>query len=289
MKKIITAILAVSLSTVSFFTAEAQRRSSGENRGRMNRSPRTVKMNDSMKKEWAELQTELAKKDPEGFKEVKKLAETNLPAAYNKMQLLIQKAGLKAPRPRFSRNNMPRREGMRGREGFGGRPFGGNRGGMMNMPNPGQKRAEAEAGIAQKFPQEYAAVKKSEEENRAKLRDLAVKSGIKLPANAEEMAYVAKKYEKELERLSRQERFAKMRECLEKEGYEFSFGPFGGFRGGTAAVKPAPPAKRDFSRNDLARKAKQQYPEEWQEYVELTRKDKKAAAEKLETLLKKVK
>ena len=289
MKKIITAILAASLSTVTFFTAEAQRRAPGGNRGGMNR--RTMEMNESTKKEWATLQAELAKKDPKGFEEVKKLAETNLPAAYNKMQLLMQKAGLRAPRPQFARGNMPRREGMRGREGFRGGPFGGNRGGMMNMPNPGQKRAEVEARIAEKFPQEYAAVKKSAEENLMKLRDLAVKTGVKLPANADEMAYVTKKYEKELEGLSRQERFAKLRECLEKEGYEFSFGSFGGFRAGMtpAAPKAAPPAKRDFSRNDLARKAKQQYPEEWQEYVELNKTDKNAAAAKLEALLKKVK
>ena len=289
MKKIITAILAVSLSTTAFLTAEAQRRSAGGSRGGMTR--RTMEMNDSTKKEWAALQTELAKKDPKGFEEVKKLAETNLPAAYNKMQLLMQKAGLKAPRSQFSRGNMSRREGMRGWDGSGRRPFGGSRGGMMNMPNPAQKRADVEAKIAEKFPQEYAAVKKSAEENRTKLRDLAVKTGVKLPANPEEMAYVTKKYEKELEGLSHQERFAKLRECMEKEGYEFSFGPFGGFRSGITprVSKPAPPAKRDFSRNDLARKAKQQYPEEWQEYVELNRKDKKAAAEKLEELLKKVK
>lgn len=287
MNKFVTAILAVSLSAATVFSANAQRRSSGENRsGRTNRT-RNFEMNDKTKKEWADLQAKLEKRDPEGFKEVRKLAETNLPAAYNKMQILLRKAGLQTPRPQFSRNNMNRRNEMRGREGMGGnRAFG--RGGMNRM-NPAQKRAEAEAKIAEKFPAEYAAYKKAVEENRTKLKELAAKTGIKLPATSEDMAFVSKKYEKELQELSWQERFTKLRELLEKEGYEISFGPSAGFREGMTPKKPAPPAKRDFSRNDLARKAKQQYPEEWQEFIELNRKDKKAAAAKLEALLNKVK
>ncbi|MBP5183052.1 MAG: hypothetical protein J6331_08515 [Lentisphaeria bacterium] len=280
-------------------------------RGRSGQGPgRTQEMNETTKKEWAELQTALAKKDPKGFEEVKKLAETNLPAAFNKMQLLAARAGLKTPRPQFSRGGgMGRREG--GREGFGGRGegfggrgegfggrgggmrgqgFGGGRGGMMN---PGQRRADAEAKIAEKFPKEYAEYKKSTENNRVRIKELAEKTGIKLPANAEETAYVTRKYEKELEGLQWQERFSRMRELMEKEGYEMGFGGFGGGfgrrDGGGASARPEPPAKRDFSRNDMARKIKQQYPEEWEEYVKLNRTDKNAAKAKLEELMKKVK
>lgn len=300
MKKILIAALAVSLSTVSFFTAEAQRRSSGENSrsGRMNRT-RSFEMNDTTRKEWAALQKELEKKDSKGFNEVKELAKTNLPAAFHKMQLLVQKHGLKAPRSPISRNAFPRRNrGENGdfsgrREGMQRRPFPGNfRRGMARM-NPGEKRAEAEKKIAEKFPAEYAAYKKSVEESRNKIKDLAVKSGIKLPANAGEMAFVTKKYEKELSNLQWNERFAKLREFLEKEGYEMSFGSFSGsFNRPRSTMDPPPPAqpaKRDFSRNALARKVKQQFPEEWQEYVRLSREDKKAANAKLEELFKKVK
>ncbi|MBR2364921.1 MAG: hypothetical protein IKA79_06955 [Lentisphaeria bacterium] len=289
MNRILTAVIALSLSTASLFEADAQRRSSG--RPGMNRS---FEMSEKTQKEWANLQTELEKKDPEGFREIKKLAETNLPAAFNKMQRLAAKAGLKTPRPNFSRSNMsrrnngegPGREGFGRREGMRGRSFGGPR-----MNNAGQKRTEVEAKIAEKFPAEYAAYKKAVEENRLKLKDLAAKSGEKLPANAEEMAFVTKKYEKELEGLQWRERFAKLRELLEKEGYEFSFGfsgTPGSFRSPADTPRPAPPPKRDFSRNELARKAKQQYPEEWQEYMLLNRKDKQAAKAKLEELLKKV-
>ena len=301
MKKIFTAILAVSLSAATILTAEAQRRSSGENRSSRMRGNRSVEMNDTTKKEWANLQKELEKKDPKEFQEVKELAKTNLPAAFHKMQLLIQKTGLKAPRSPFS--GMPRRGRAENGEGSGGRregmmrggfPGGNFRGGMgMRRVNPGEKRAEAEKKIAEKFPAEYAAYKKAEEENRLKLKDLAAKTGIKLPANAVEMAVITKKYEKELSGLQWQERFAKLNEILEKEGYEISsgtFGSFGRFRNPTReSPRPEAPAKRDFSRNDLARKAKQQFPEEWQEYVRLSREDKKAANAKLEELFKKVK
>ena len=310
MKRFLTAVFALSLSAAVLFDAQAQRPDSsrGGMRGRPGQGPgRTQEMNENTKKEWAELQTALAKKDPKGFEEVKKLAETNLPAAFNKMQILAAKAGLRTPRPQFSRGGFGRpreggREGFGGRgEGFGGRGEGfGGRGGMRGqgfggrggMMNPGQRRADAEAKIAEKFPREYAEYKKSTEDNRVKIKELAEKTGIKLPANAEETAYVTKKYEKELEGLQWQERFSKMRELMEKEGYEMGFGGFGGGfgrRDGGSSARPEPPAKRDFSRNDLARKAKQQFPEEWEEYVKLNRTDKDAAKAKLEELLKKVK
>lgn len=288
MNRILTTVLAISLSAVSLCEAEAQRRSFSGNggnfrRGGMNRS---FEMNEETAKEWASLQKELEKKDPKAFAEIKKLAATNLPAAYNKMQALARKNNLKMPRTagtmrgRWGANRAGERGGMGRRGNFGG-----------NRMNPAGKRTEAEAKIAEKFPAEYAAYKKSAESNMLKLKELAAKSGVKLPANSEEMAYVNKKYAKELEGLQWRERFAKLREVLEKEGYEMSFGGFGNFPGRgrePQMTRPAPPAKRDFSRNDLARKAKQQYPEEWQEYVELNKKDKRAARKKLEALLDKV-
>lgn len=298
MNKLLTTFFTIALSTAVLFPADAQSRN---NRSMANRSP---EMSEAVQKEWATLQQSLAKKDPKAFAEIRKLAETNLPAAFSKMQILAGKHNLKTPSRTRSGRNFHRNRGqsgdrnamrrrwqeggdrgnMRGRGGFSGR------GGMgMARMNPAQKRKDAETAIAGKFPKEYAAYVKAKEENLLKIRELAKKSSVKLPANTEEMAYVSKKYEKELQDLSWRERFAKLRELLEKEGYEMSFGNFGGAGLPATAPKPAPPARRDFSRNDLARKAKQQYPEEWQQYVELNRKDKAAARKKLEELLKKVK
>ena len=106
-----------------------------------------------------------------------------------------------------------------------GRPGGwnreGRRGGMMGAPvNP---RAEAEAKIKEKFPEEFAAIEKMRAEAEAKLQELAKKAGVEIPKTmSEQLAELKAKYPKEMaeiEELGKTDRraaFQKIRELAEK-------------------------------------------------------------------------
>ena len=281
---------------------EAQEREERRNfqRGRRNnymRSPEVRALSSSDTKAWQEVQEKVKKADPKGYAEVEKLAASNLGAAFNKFQLMAQKAGVSMPSTRPGRrmmgqgmrnNRMGNRWGGNMRMGRGGRPG-------MGMMGGSSQRSEAENAIKAKFPQEFAAYEKKQEETRNYIKALAKKAKISLPADFSDLAYIRKKYAAQLKDLDFRQSMEKIRALAEQEGYAVNapsggrFGVRGGMDAEASSALPPPPPKRDFSRNMLARKVRERYPAEWKEYLELRRTDRAAADKKLEELLKKVK
>lgn len=303
MKKSVWMILVLTLAAATF-VCEAQERREGRNfrrgAGRYGQMRREVRpMSESDAKAWLEVQGKLKKQDAKGYAEVEKLAATNLAAAFNKMQLLAAKAKISTPsqaprrmmngRMRGGMGNMGGRRGM----GMGGM----TRMGGMGAMNGTSARKEAEDSIKAKFPAEFAAYEKKIEENRTYLKDLAKKAKVTLPADFSDLAFIRKKYAAQLQGLDFRASMEKLRELAEKEGYAMGGGNSGryghsgrmGNQENTSSALPPPPPKRDFSRNQLARKVRERFPAEWNEYITLRKSDKAAAEKKLEELLKRVK
>lgn len=275
-----------------------------ENQGRRSvQRGRSVRpMSESDAGSWKEVQEKLRKFDAKEYGEIEKLAASNLAAAFNKMLLLAEKAKINTPAASISRSRRPMMRGgmnggrpgmggMMGRGGFRGAGMG--RGGMFMNPSA---RNEAEKAIQAKFPAEFAAYEKKQEETRSFLKELAGKAKVSLPADMSDLAYIRKKYASELNGLDFRASFEKLRSLVEKEGYTMgnggSSGRFGrgGMEGGEASsALPPPPPKRDLARAQLARKVRDRFPAQWKEYVTLRKTDKAAAEKKLEELLKLVK
>lgn len=175
-----------------------------------------------------------------------------------------------------------RREGRQGR---------GERGGM-NRRDP---RAEAEAQIKAKFPEEYAAIEKMRAEADAKLKELAKKAGVEIPKTyAEQMADLKEKYPKEmaeieeLQKTDRMAAFRKMRELAEKAGIQLNFGRPGGMGGGPGmgpggpgreGAEPAV-APRTNPMQQL-RELRRKFPQEMAAIEELRKTDPAAARVKI--------
>ncbi|WP_294481354.1 hypothetical protein [uncultured Victivallis sp.] len=181
-----------------------------------------------------------------------------------------------------------------------GRPGGwnreGRRGGMMGAPvNP---RAEAEAKIKEKFPEEFAAIEKMRAEAEAKLQELAKKAGVEIPKTmSEQLAELKAKYPKEMaeiEELGKTDRraaFQKIRELAEKAGIKLSMPGMGGRpgmpgRGNGSDDAPSPPPRENPMRQ--LRLLRQKFPEEMAEVDRLRRSDPAAARAKTRELLKKL-
>lgn len=188
------------------------------------------------------------------------------------------------------------RGGREGRGGRGGRGrFGGEGPGMM-MKDP---RAEAEAELAKKYPEEYAALAKARAEAERGMQELAAKAGVKLPmadfTRREKMAEFNKKYEKELreiKELRKTDPRAAMKryfELLEKEGLSFGRGGrMGGpGRGGDDRGEPPAAPVRKNMREEMEQLVKAELPEEYKEYEELRKTDPRAADIKLRELVRK--
>lgn len=181
-----------------------------------------------------------------------------------------------------------------------GRPGGwsreGRRGGMM-MGAPVNPRAEAEAKIKEKFPEEYAAVEKMRAEAEAKLQELAKKAGVEIPKTmTEQLAELKAKFPKEMaeiEELGKTDRraaFQKIRELAEKAGVKLTMPDMGGRpgmpgRNGSEDAPPPPPRENPMRQLRLLR---QKFPEEMAEIDRLRRSDPEAARTKTRDLLKKL-
>ena len=188
--------------------------------------------------------------------------------------------------------------GGRGGE-FGGRGgrFGGEGRGMMRKDS----RAEAEAELAKKYPEEYAKLVQARAEAEKGMQELAEKAGVTLPmadfTRRQKMAEFNKKYEaelKEIEELRKSDPRAagkKYFELLEKEGLGFGRPGFGGRMGSGSEAggeEPADPPVRKSMREKLEQKVKAELPEEYKEYEELRKSDPGAADKKLRELAKKL-
>lgn len=205
---------------------------------------------------------------------------------------LFVSAAVAQDTPAKSENNGPR--GGRGammRGGFGG----GMRGGMMQMRN---QRADAEAELAKKAPEEFAALVKERQAVEEKMQALAKKNDVKLPdadfTRAEKIAAFQKKYEKELAEINEQRKtdprgaMRKTMELMQKEGIDFGFG--GGMRGGADMQKPPAPdaSPRENMRAKMEAMIKEKFPEEYAAYLKEKETDPRAAAQKLRELAKKL-
>lgn len=188
-----------------------------------------------------------------------------------------------------------RREGRQGRGERGER---GERGGM-NRRDP---RAEAEAQIKAKFPEEYAAIEKMRAEADAKLKELAKKAGVEIPKTyAEQMAELKEKYPKEmaeieeLQKTDRMAAFRKMRELAEKAGIQLNFGRPGGMgggpgmgQGGPGRGEAEPAVAPRMNPTQQLRELRRKYPKEMAAIEELRKTDPEAARVKLQELTAKL-
>ena len=167
------------------------------------------------------------------------------------------------------------RDGARGprgdRGGFRGGPrgegFGGER---MRAMNPVSARLDAEKALEEKYPEEFAALKKESAELEAKFQALAAKGGIKLPPTMEEtqakMENFRKNHEKELREIGElfrtdpQAAREKMEALYKAEGIEMPmfFGPAGNRDRSIGGA----PAEARVPRMDI-NALKKAYPEEF--------------------------
>ena len=188
-------------------------------------------------------------------------------------------------------NGQRRGGGMRGMMRGGGA-------GMMMLRNP---RAEAEAELSKKAPEDFAALVKERQAIEEKMQALAKKNEITLPdadfTRAEKMAAFNKKYEKELEEINAQMRtdprgaMRKRMELMRKEGIDLGFSFGGGMRGGGQDMrKPAAPeaGPRKNMRAELEAQIKEKFPEEYAAYLKEKETDPRGAALKLRDLAKKL-
>ena len=181
------------------------------------------------------------------------------------------------------------------REGRQGRGERGERGGM-NRRDP---RAEAEAQIKAKFPEEYAAIEKMRAEADAKLKELAKKAGVEIPKTyAEQMAELKEKYPKEmaeiedLQKTDRMAAFRKMRELAEKAGIQFNFGRPGGMGGGPGMGPGMGPGREGgepavaprMNPMQQLRELRRKFPKEMAAIEELRKTDPEAARVKIQEL-----
>jgi len=190
--------------------------------------------------------------------------------------------------------------GRGGRGGRGGGRFGGGPGMMMK-----DSRAEAEAELAKKYPEEFAKLVQARAEAEKGMQSLAEKAGVTLPmadfTRREKMAEFNKKYEAELKEINEQRKtdprgaMTRYFELLKKEGLDFGRPGAGGGRmgmgpgrGGPQAEEPAPPVRMSM-REKLENLVKAELPEEYREYEELKKNDPPAADRKLRELAEKVK
>ena len=193
------------------------------------------------------------------------------------------------------------RQGSDGQSGgrHSGRPGGWNREGRRGMMGiPVDPRAEAEAKIKEKFPEEYAAVEKLRAEAEAKLQELAKKAGVEIPKTlSEQLAELKAKYPKEMaeiEELGKTDRraaFQKTRELAEKAGIQLSMPGMGGRpgmpgRGDNSDDAPPPPPRENPMRQ--LRLLRQKFPKEMAEVDRLRRSDPEAARAKTQELLEKL-
>ncbi len=183
--------------------------------------------------------------------------------------------------------NGGRRNGRQGR--------GGDRG--MDRRDP---RAEAEALIKAKFPEEYAAIEKLRAEADTKLKELAKKAGVEIPKTyAEQLAELKEKYPKEMaeiEELRKTDRMGamrKMRELAEKAGIQLSFGRPGGMGGGPGMGPGGPGGREDGEQATTAprmnpmqqlRELRRKFPKEMAAIEELRKTDPEAARAKIQEL-----
>lgn len=297
-------ILVFALGVMTLCDAQEMGERRNFQRGRRNdymRSPEVRALSSSDTKAWQEVQEKVKKADPKGYAEVEKLAASNLGAAFNKFQLMAQKARITMPSARSTRrmmgqgmrNNRMGYMGRMGRMGRNGRQGMMGRNGLGMMGSSG--RTQAEEAIKAKFPKEYTEYEKKQEEARNYLKDLAKKAKVSLPADFSDFAFIRKKYAAQLKDLDFRASMEKIRALAKQEGYTVNSPSGSNFRGRgmdggpSDTALPPPPPRRDFSRNMLARKVREKYPREWKEYLELRRKDRAAAEKKLEELLKRVK
>lgn len=186
------------------------------------------------------------------------------------------------------------------REGRQGRGERGERGGMDRR----DPRAEAEAQIKAKFPEEYAAIEKMRAEADAKLKELAKKAGVEIPKTyAEQMAELKEKYPKEMaeiEELRKTDRMAamrKMRELAEKAGIQLNFGRPGGMGGGPGmGMGPGGPGHEGgeqavaprMNPMQQLRELRRKFPKEMAAIEELRKTDPEAARVKIQELTAKL-
>jgi len=181
-----------------------------------------------------------------------------------------------------------RREGRQGR---------GERGGMDRR----DPRAEAEAQIKAKFPEEYAAIEKMRAEADAKLKELAKKAGVEIPKTyAEQMAELKEKYPKEmaeieeLRKTDRMAAFRKMRELAEKAGIQLNFGRPGGMGGGPGMgmgpgrEEGGPTVSPRMNPMQQLRELRRKFPKEMAAIEELRKTDPEAARVKMQELTAKL-
>ena len=200
-----------------------------------------------------------------------------------------------APAADNTTQNPPQTESNGRRSGRQGR--GGDRG--MNRRDP---RAEAEAQIKAKFPEEYAAIEKMRAEADAKLKELAKKAGVEIPKTyAEQMADLKEKYPKEmaeieeLQKTDRMAAFRKMRELAEKAGIQLNFGRPGGMGGGPG-MGPGGPGREEggptvsprMNPMQQLRELRRKFPKEMAAIEELRKTDPEAARVKIQELTAKL-
>lgn len=192
---------------------------------------------------------------------------------------------------------------QRGRRGF-------PRNGMLArmLENRRDARMDAEAALAKKAPEEYAAIVLQREEAEAKLSALAEKHGVKLPETAEDAsrkfaAFLSDNKAKideilELDKTDSRAAMRQFHELAQKSGIDFgamtpsrglplpngNFGP-GGPRGNGMSGE-APRMRR--SRGSQMREIQRKYPEEFQKAQALRETDPGAYREAMRALYERV-
>ena len=178
---------------------------------------------------------------------------------------------------------------------------GGRRGGRQGRGGMERRdpRAEAEALIKAKFPEEYAAIEKLRTEADTKLKELAKKAGVEIPKTyAEQMAELKEKYPtemaeiEELRKTDRMGAMRKMRELMEKAGIQF--GRPGGMGGGPGMGMG--PGREEggqatgprMNPMQQLRELRRKFPKEMAEIEELRKTDPAAARTKIQALAAKL-
>ncbi|MDR0933180.1 MAG: hypothetical protein LBM70_09215 [Victivallales bacterium] len=169
-----------------------------------------------------------------------------------------------------------------------------NRGNRRNWSNP---RADAEAKIKEKFPEEYAQVEKMRADAEAKLRELAKKAGVEIPKTMQEqLAELKVKYPKEMteiDELRKTDMWAAMRktqELAEKAGITLNTGRRGGGTPGFGRDNntDTPPAPR-VNQLNLLKQLRERFPAQMSEIDALRKTDPAAARKKMKELSDKLK